>query len=43
MPRRRDERFREMNGVNLFHAARSNCSARVRLLLSERRSSGVVI
>ncbi len=36
MPRRREQRYRDMNGINLFHAGRSNCSARVRLLLSEK-------
>jgi len=32
----RNAKFDDMSGVNLFHAGRSNCSARVRLLLSEK-------
>jgi len=36
MPAMRNAQFDHMPGVTLFHAARSNCSARVRLLLAEK-------
>jgi glutathione S-transferase len=36
MPERKDVSFADLDGIALYHAARSNCSARVRLLLAEK-------